>query len=225
MNKLVAALALGITLYMAGCISVSKGPHKAYNEVVKHDVTFDAIIVPGIPFENGRWDTIMKARVLWAYILFKNGVTRNIIFSGNAVYSPYNEAKVMGLYAQKLGVPANNIFYETRARHSTENVFYSYLVAKKNNFKVVALATDPFQSALLRSFTRTRFATPIYHLPFVVDSLRKYDHIEPVINPEGAKADNFTSITSEESRLKRLFGTLGNDIEWKEFDGRVLPPL
>lgn len=225
MNKLLAALTLGITLYMAGCISVSKGPHKAYNEVVKHDVTFDAIIVPGIPFENGRWDTIMKARVLWAYILFKNGVTRNIIFSGNAVYSPYNEAKVMGLYAQKLGVPANNIFYETRARHSTENVFYSYLVAKKNNFKVVALATDPFQSALLRSFTRARFATPIYHLPFVVDSLRKYDHIEPVINPEGAKADDFTSITSEESRLKRLFGTLGNDIEWKEFDGRVLPPL
>lgn len=225
MNKLLAVLTLGITLSIAGCISVSKGPHKAYNEVVKHNITFDAIIVPGIPFENGRWDTIMKARVLWAYILFKNGVTKNIIFSGNAVYSPYSEAKVMGLYAQKLGVPAKHIFYETRARHSTENVVYSYLVAKENGFKVVALATDPFQSALLRSFTARRLGTPIYHLPFVMDSLRKYDHIEPVINPEAAKTDNFTSITSVETRLKRLFGTLGNDIEWKEFDGRVLPPL
>jgi uncharacterized SAM-binding protein YcdF (DUF218 family) len=224
MIKLLAAIAIS-TLLATSCISVSKGPHKAYNEVVKHDVTFDAIIVPGIPFENGRWDTVMKARVLWAYILYKNGITRNIIFSGNAVYSPYNEAKIMGLYAQELGVPAKHIFYETRARHSTENVFYSYLVAKENNFKVVALATDPFQSALLRSFTRARFGTPIYHLPFVMDSLRKYDHIEPVINPESAKTVDFTSITSEESRIKRLFGTLGRDIEWKEFDGRALPPL
>lgn len=224
MNKILAAFAISILL-ATGCISVSKGPHKAYNEVVKHDVTFDAIIVPGIPFENGRWDTIMKARVLWAYILFKNGVTQNIIFSGNAVYSPYSEAKIMGLYAQKLGVPADRIFYETRARHSTENVFYSYLVAKENNFKVVALATDPFQSALLRSFTRTRFGTPVYHLPFVMDSLRKYDHIEPIINPEPARKDNFTSITVEESKMRRFMGTIGRDIDWKEYEGKTLPPL
>lgn len=225
MKYFFAAIAFISTLYISGCISVSKGPHKAYNEVVKHDVTFDAIIVPGIPFENGRWDTIMKARVLWAYILYKNGVTKNIIFSGNAVYSPYSEAKVMGLYAQSLGVPAENIYYETRARHSTENVFYSYLVAKENNFKVVALATDPIQSALLRSFTRSRLGTPIYHMPFVVDSLRKYDMIEPVINPESARMDNFTSITAEESMMRRFKGTIGKDINWKEYEGRTLPPL
>lgn len=217
--------AICFAILLAGCISLNKGPRNAYNDVVKHDVIFDAVIVPGVPFEGNKWDTVMKARVLWAYILYKNGITRNIIFSGNAVYSPYSEAKVMGLYARALGVPAKNIRYETQARHSTENVFFSYLVAKENGFKLVALATDPIQSALLRRFTATRFGTPIYHLPFVIDSLRKYNHLDPDINPEPAKTANFTSITSEESRIKRLFGTLGSDIEWNDFEGGVLPPL
>lgn len=225
MKNTLAIIITCLAIFVAGCISMSKGPQKAYNEIVKHDVTFDAIIVPGIPFENERWDTVMKARVLWAYILYKNGITRNIIFSGNAVYSPYSEAKIMGLYARALGVPAKNIRYETQARHSTENVFFSYLVAKANSFKVVALATDPIQSALLRRFTATRFSTPIYHLPFVMDSLRKYNYLDPDINPEPAKTDNFTSITSEESGIKRLFGTLGSNIEWNDFEGGVLPPL
>lgn len=211
---------------LSSCISVVKGPKKAYSEVRKHDVTFDAIIVPGIPFENNTWDSIMKARVVWAYVLYKNGVTRNIIFSGNAVYSPYYESKIMGLYAQALGIPAENIFYDTLARHSTENVFYSYLVARENNFKTLALATDPFQSALLRKFTFTRFGTVMYHMPFVMDSVKKYSHLAPTIDPVPAKRlDTFTSITDEQSSFRRFFGTMGGDIDWRNYEGRKLPPL
>lgn len=225
MNRSIIIAIWVFVLPVAGCISMNKGPQKAYNEVVKHDVTFDAIIVPGIPYEGSRWDTVMKGRVLWAYILYKNGVTRNIIFSGSAVYSPYTEAKVMGLYAQQLGVPAKNIFYETEARHSTENLVYSYLLAKEQGFKLLALATDPVQSSFLRRFTARRFGTPIYHLPFVSDSLEKYNHFEPAIDPEPAKVKDFMSIVDGESRLKRLLGTMGNDIDWKEFKGGMLPPL
>ena len=197
----------------------------AYNHIREHNVTFDAIIVPGIPFENGSWDSVMKARVIWAYILFKNGVTRNIIFSGNAVYSNYYESKIMGLYAQALGVPEKHILYDTLARHSTENVYYSYLIAKDKGYKTVALTTDPVQSSLLRRFTSTRFSTVIYHMPFVMDSLRKYNNITPSINPETAKKQEFKSITEEESRLRRLFGTMGSDINWKQYDNRLVPAL
>lgn len=70
----------------------------------------------------------------------------------------------MGLYAQQLGIPAQHIFYDTLARHSVENVYYSYLIAKEQGFKIVAIATDPFQSIFLRNFTSTRLGTPIYHL-------------------------------------------------------------
>lgn len=70
---------------------------------------------------------------------------KNIIYSGGAVYSPYKESVIMGLFGQKLGIPSKNTFYDTLARHSTENVYYSYLLAKEIGFKSIALGADPFQ--------------------------------------------------------------------------------
>lgn len=208
-----------IQLY--GCISSQKGP-KRFLLAASYKKPFDAIIVPGIPFKNGNWDTVMKGRVIWAYILYKDGYTKNIIFSGGPVYSPYYESKIMGLYAEQLGIPKEHIFYETKARHSTENVYYSYLLAKKLGFKSLALATDPFQSTLLRGFTRKRFGTPIAHLPFVIDTLKGYNHLAPKIDPEPAKVDDFTSITEEESFWRRFRGTLGKGIDWSAHkDGKV----
>ena len=65
--------------------------------------------------------------------------------------------------------------------------------------------------------------TPIYHLPFVMDSVKKYNSLNPIIESEKARTDNFTSIT-EEGRIKRLFGTLGGEIDWEVYNGK-LPPL
>ena len=220
-----AVFILLASIVMIGCISLKKGPHKAYNEITKHDVTFDAIIVPGIPYQGQQWDSVMKARVIWSWILYKNGVTKNIIYSGSAVYTKYYEAKIMGLYAQELGIPKEHIYYDTLARHSTENAFYSYLVAKENGFKTVALTTDPFQSALLKGFTKQRLGTQIYHMPFVIDSLKKYNNIEPTINPTSAIKENFVSITEQEKPFKRFMGTMGADINWDGYKGKVLPPL
>jgi len=186
---------------------------------------FDAVIVPGIPFKNGRWDSIMKARVLWSYILYKNGYVKNIIYSGGAVYSPYKEAIIMGLYGQALGIPKEHIFYDTNARHSTENVYYSYLIAKEQGFKSLALATDPFQSFMLRGFTRRRFGSPIYHIPFVIDSLRAYANVNPIIDPRPAAVGNFVSITAQEGMMKRFKGTMGKEINWAKHEGKRLDPL
>jgi hypothetical protein len=167
----------------------------------------------------------MKARVLWSYILYKNGYVKNIIYSGAAVYSPYKEAVIMGLYAQALGIPREHIFYDTSARHSTENVYYSYLIAREKGFKTLALATDPFQSFMLRGFTRRRFATPIYHVPFVVDSLRAYANLNPQINPKPAEVENFVSITEQQGMMRRFRGTMGRDINWTQHEGKRLDPL
>ena len=164
----------------------------------------------------------MKARVLWSYVLYKDGYTKNIIYSGSSVYSPYYEGMIMALYAEKLGIPKGHIFCETEANHSTENIYYSYLLAHKLGFKSIALATDPFQSYMLRRFTRRRFETPIYHLPFVTDTLAVYNHLDPKIDPAPAKDYKFISITERESFWKRLKGTMGKDIKWKQYkSGRV----
>ncbi len=213
--------------FLFSCITPRKGPQEAYDKAIMltRDHPFDAIIVPGIPFRNGRWDSIMKARVIWAWVLYKNDITRNVIFSGDAVYSPYRESVVMGLYAQQLGIPKEHIFYDTSARHSTENVYYAYLLAQKLGFKSLALATDPFQSFMLKGFLRRRFATPIYRLPFVVDTLAAYNSVNPHIDPSPAHVDNFTSITDDQSYLQRLRGTFGRDIDWAKYDNGQLPPL
>src|SRR4028118_889036 len=71
--------------------------------------TYDVIVVPGVPFENGRWSRTMKARVYWSKYLYERGLAKNIMYSGSSVYSPYYEAEVMALYAQALGVPKEHI--------------------------------------------------------------------------------------------------------------------
>jgi len=194
-------------------------PARLYEEVVQHEKTFDVAIVPGKDF-HGKWDSVMKGRILWADFLYKKGIIKNIIFSGGAVYSPYCEARIMGLYAEKLGIPAAHIFYETQAEHSTENIYYSYEIARKQGFKTIALVTDPFQSYLTRRFTRNRFASPIQHIPFMVDTLKQMDGIDFEIDPAPAYVTGFKSIVERESRIRRLRGTLGAFIPWENRRGR-----
>jgi hypothetical protein len=216
-----AVIIMCTLISIVSCITPRKGPQRAYNNA-KALAPFDAIIVPGIPYKGAAWDSVMKARVIWSYILYKNGYAKNVIYSGAAVYTKYKEAIVMGLYGQALGIPKEHIFYDTLAKHSTENVYYSYLLAKRHGFKTLALATDPFQSLLLRGMTRKRFETPIYHIPFITDSLKVYRNINPRINARPAKVDNFVSIKDKESLWSRWMGTLGKDIPWSAYnDGKV----
>lgn len=122
----------------------------------------------------------------------------------------------MGLYAQKLGIPEAHIFYDLKAEHSTENVFYGYQAARKQEFRSIALVTDPFQSSLLKGFTRRRFGTRIVHIPFVIDSLKKYNQVEPDIDPAPARAENFKAIQEREGFFRRIRGTLGAFIPWSD---------
>ena len=212
-------------LFEFGCISFKKRPRRLLKEVVENGQTFDAIIVPGAPFKNNTWDSIVKGRVIWSYVLYKSGIARNVIYSGGAVYSPYYEAKIMGLYAMQLGIPAEHIFYDTLAEHSTENVYYSYELARENGFKSIALATDPLQSSMLKGFTRKRFATPIAHLPFVIDSLKQYNSLSPVIDAAPAFKPYFKSIAERETFWERLKGTRGKYIPFEQYPDSIVPSL
>lgn len=178
---------------------------------------YDAIIVPGVPFENGEWSEIMKIRVHWAVHLYNQGATKNIIFSGSAVYSPYVEAKIMALYAEQLGVDKKHIYTEERAEHSSENLYYSYRIAKDNNLNKVALATDPFQGSFLRGFAN-KIKLNVGFLPIVFDTLGTMNLTTPQIDPSTAYVDNFEPITERENGLVRFQGTMGKYIEYEAED-------
>lgn len=198
-----------------GCVSMKKRPKRLFREVTEQHRTFDALIVPGVPYdEHSGWSDMMRTRVLWSYFLYEKGIVRNIIYSGSAVYSPFYEAKIMGLYAQKLGIPESHVFYDTLAEHSVENVYYAYELARKEGFKSIALGTDPFQSSTLKKFTRRRFESPIQHLPVVLDSLKQYDELRLTIDPEPARNAHFESLMKRQNIWQRTKGTFGSYIDW-----------
>jgi uncharacterized SAM-binding protein YcdF (DUF218 family) len=206
------------SLLLCGCMFSSKTQQRLFAKV--KDRQFDLIIVPGIQFENNSWNRTMKGRVYWSKYLFEKGIAKNIMYSGSAVSTPYCEAKIMAQYALALGIPAGHIFIETRAEHSTENVYYSYKLAKKMGFKTIALATDPFQSKQLRRFIRKKVDSDLAIIPFVVDTLKVIEPgmVDPLIDYKQSFKEEFISLKDRESFWKRLRGTRGLNMDKHVYD-------
>jgi uncharacterized SAM-binding protein YcdF (DUF218 family) len=177
--------------------------------------SFDVVIVPGVPFEDGQWSKIMKARVYWSKYLYDKGIAKNIMYSGSAVYSPYVEAEIMALYGQAIGIDKDNILTENKAEHSTENLYYSYHKAKNMGFKTIALASDPFQSKMLSSFAKEKLSNDVTFLPIVFDTLKTLEPTmtDPAIDYKSLLVKNFVALPKRESWWKRIHGTMGDNID------------
>jgi hypothetical protein len=206
-----------IAILVGSCTFFRPHPAKLFRRALEK-APYDVIIVPGCPYNGKDWSLPMKGRVIWASYLVNKGIAKNVIFSGAAVYTPYVEGKVMAIYAESLGVAKEKIFVEDKAEHSTENIYYSYMLAKKLGFNKIAIASDQFQSNLLMRFTRVRFKLPIDHIPFVVDTLSKIDDVHPVIDASSARVENyekFKPITETQSARYRRRGTFGKHIPFE----------
>ncbi len=201
---------LALALVLTHC-SFSRYAEKSYARAIK-EKPFDVIIVPGVPYEKEKTTSVMKMRIWWAKHLYDSGFTRNIIFSGSAVYSPFVESIAMKVIADSLGIPAEHVFSETKAEHSTENIYYSWKMAKQLGFTRIALATDPFQSRMLRSFIR-KYCPDVKEIPIVFSVLEMEDGPMPPIDTTTAFVPGFVSITEREGFWKRLNGTMGKRIK------------
>ncbi len=204
---------LGLFLFICSCSFTQKKSTRLFAKAKSE--TYDIIVVPGVPFENGEWSRTMRGRVLWSKYLFDLGITKNIMYSGSAVYSPYQEAEIMALYAEKLGIPKSNIYTETKAEHSTENIYYSYQKAKKLGFNKIALASDPFQTKMLKRFAHVRLSPEVGLIPFVYDTLSSIEaHTgNPAIDYQSVYVEDFVSLIDRESFWKRLKGTRGRNLD------------
>lgn len=160
---------------------------------------FDVVIIPGNPYDPQNPNLIFKARVLWAKVLYDKGIAKNIIFSGAAVHTPYNESFVMKLLAHRIGIPCENVFIETKARNSKENILYSVELARELGFQNIALATDPFQTIYLKKYIQS--TTPnMSKLPISMDSLKNWylDKVElPQLKKELVQVEEFVPKFSE----------------------------
>ncbi|HTN08928.1 YdcF family protein [Agriterribacter sp.] len=203
-----------VMLCMLSCTFSAKATRQLLQKA-ENSGPFDVIIVPGIPFKDGKWDHIMKGRVYWSKYLFDKGIAKNIIYSGSSVYTAYYEAEIMALYAKAIGIPGAHIYTETKAEHSTENAYYGSKRAQQLGFKRVALASDAFQTKLLRSYIRKKVNKDMALIPMVIDTMKAIEPamIDPEIHHEQAFNPGFVSIKERESWWKRLKGTIRGNMD------------
>ena len=202
---------LFITLSLVAACNVTKIAKRMTAEFLPK-APYDVVIVPGIAYDTTKQQTNgFNARIIWANELYKRGVTKNIIFSGAACYSPYVEGKTMKLIAEAMGVPVQNVFAETKAEHGKENVYYSYLLAQKLGFKKVALAADPYQAFFLEGFIKTNLPE-MGILPIAVDSLKMLYLPVPKIDASSAFVKDFVPLNKRESFGTRIKHTNHNNL-------------
>jgi hypothetical protein len=201
---------LALVLLLTHC-SATKYAEKCYGRAQK-EKPFDVIIVPGVPYDKSATTSVMTMRLYWAKHLYDSGFTKNIIFSGSSVYTHFVEGIAMKTMADSLGIPSENTFAETRAEHSTENVYYSWRMAKEKGFEKIALATDPYQASLLRSFMK-RYTPGMKSIPIVFGVLDIDDRSLPKIDTTSAYVPNFVSIMKRESFWQRFRGTMGKRVK------------
>lgn len=171
----------------------------------------DAVIVPGIPCDGGKWGFVMRWRVYWGVHLYKKGIAKNLIFSGAAVYTPYTEALIMAQYAEKMGVPKEHIFTEIKAEHTTENLYYSHNLAKEMGFKTIGFATDPFQSLKIEPYIQ-KFKLNVSLIPIVIPIIEQFRMNDFTIDSYKAYMLDFKSIRERETEEEQEFYSKGGRI-------------
>lgn len=201
-----------LLLVLSSCFFLGPTPRKLLHkaELVK---PIDIAIVPGLPLYHGKIDTLLKSRLLWSHFLLKKGIVSNVLYSGNAVYSPWVEGSTMALYANQLGIQNKNIVIDTLAEHSTENLYYGYNQAKKMGYKTIAIATDPFQCAMLYKYARKNFNETIYFIPIIYDSIKPLMGLNLQIDTTLTIKKNFVSIEDRLDYKDRIKGTTGKNIK------------
>ncbi|MGL1889272.1 MAG: YdcF family protein [Reichenbachiella sp.] len=210
MNRSHSLICLLLILLSSGCMISQRKSLSYLEEATAHP--YDIIVVPGVPYEGEEISSTMKGRINWSKYLYDNGIAKNIMYTGGAVYSPYYEAEIMALTAKEMGIPDSVIYIETRAEHSTENIYYSYKKAKLLGFDRIALATDPFQAKMLKRYIRKVVDKNVGVIPFFYDSLETIENREYVINDSLAYKPDFISILKRESWWKRFRGTRGHNV-------------
>ena len=205
-GQFIFAILIPIML-LVGCSPLSIVPEKHY-EVARANKPYDAIIVPGFPYHEGALPTIMKIRLLWSEYLYAQGMTRNVIYSGGAVYSPYMESKIMALYGEAMGIPKRHIFIEEKAEYSTENLYFGYQMAKELGFDKIALATDPFQTAKLVSYM-DKLNVHMDIIPIIYDTLISLPEPNVQVDPSSALVKDFVPVNERDGLYKRWRGSRG----------------
>lgn len=112
--------------------------------VASGNQTFDVIIALGYPANaEGTASPMMVQRVKKAVELFQKHSASYIICTGGAAHNEYVEATVMAELMKSMGVPANQIIEETKAKNTYQNIFNSISIMQERGWKSAIAVTSP----------------------------------------------------------------------------------
>jgi uncharacterized SAM-binding protein YcdF (DUF218 family) len=104
----------------------------------------DAIVVfAGGVGESGKARGGYQERVKQAVDLYQQGLASHVIFSSGYAFV-FREAKVMKELAVALGVPASEIFVETKAVDTHQNVIYVAEILQQHQWQSILLVSSPY---------------------------------------------------------------------------------
>lgn len=212
MKNFIAVLIVFFSYSLNSCMTLNPSPTiiKSFKQG-----PFDAIFVPGCPYLKPEYESLLISRVYWSKYIWEQGMTERILYSGSSVYTPFVEAKIMKEIAICTGVDSSIIRIETKAQHSTENLFYCHQMAIDSGWNNVALATDVFQMSVLEKYIDA-MGYDIKLLPLDFDQLGMIEKFDISIDPTNAFVENFIPITDTltkeqikaNSKGLRVFGDL-----------------
>jgi uncharacterized SAM-binding protein YcdF (DUF218 family) len=214
--KRILKYALYFSLFLGVCVITAHCTFKRYAAnsyaAAKKQIPFDVVIVPGFPYQDTGVNAIYKARVLWAKHLYDSGYTRNVIFSGSAVHTPYIESRTMKSFAIAFGIPETNVFTEEKAEHSSENIYFGWKRALELGFKKIALATDPYQSGMLQGVI-DKYTPGVMSLPIQFEKIDASRAKFYPLDMTNAKVNPFIPLNKREGFWERFRGTMGKRIK------------
>jgi len=82
--------------------------------------------------------------------LYKQGLAKNIIFSGDAYGDGPSNASAMREQAIQAGVPASQIFTDTDSQNTYQNAINSKKLLENNNSEKIILVTSPYHQRRTR---------------------------------------------------------------------------
>lgn len=97
----------------------------------------DAILVLGAGLRNGKPSPILKDRLDTAIKLYKDGVSKRIIVSGDHGKKYYDEVNVMKNYLLDKGVESNNIFMDHAGFSTYDSIYRAKEIFLANNIIIV----------------------------------------------------------------------------------------
>lgn len=215
MIKLLKFSSLVILVLLQGCQwyynTFYTDPDKCFEQATR-DKPYEVVIVPGFPSDSAKINKTLSDRIYWANYLYINGYAKKIMFSGAAVHTPYVEARIMREYALQMNIPSEAILLETKALHSTENLYYGYRDAQDLGYTKIAFATHPAQSSFMKQFRR-KFKLDLEFIPIVADSIANEDFQFQEIDASKFFVPDFTPLSEKEGLFKRLGGTRGRQVK------------